>query len=122
MAEVIAYRVLDPDTARGPYAGSLARSKELTDQLVRAHNGSPSHPVRQITAARCACPTLEDLREWFQGFWSEIRNAGYELWEIEGPEVIKSYYVDRPEGIPQVLVAADDLKHRRLIDIPEDWR
>jgi len=82
---MVVYRIEHPEHGLGPYS----RHDELGSKLLHVHGYDyHNHPgalddelilfVRQYEAL-FACPDMATLHAWFDGFWEELMQAGYQI-------------------------------------------
>lgn len=83
------YRIENPITGIGPYNDSMGND-ELIKELREAHNGDWMHPILRADCGTwysprpylSACPSIDKLKEWFDGFLPKMQKAGYKIYQI----------------------------------------
>lgn len=57
-----------------------------------------------------ACPTIDDLKVWFEGFWYDLLDWGFSIVEVEVDDMDYA-----PEGLPQVAYHKDSVITKRAV-------
>lgn len=107
-APITVFRVENPVTRQGPYVtpwpGCEAMRDHHNDLCDVTHPGGASIlpdywsvPSLDYTRYYYGCPDMASLREWFEGYWDALMEAGF----VVRKYVTRHYYM-APFGIPQV--------------------
>lgn len=74
---MLVYRVQHKDTDEGPYVGSKSVNQLCMNHNGRSFHDRPSGCNDGIYEGFFACPSMEALMEWFDGFMSKLRKCGF---------------------------------------------
>lgn len=91
---MVVYRIEHPSDHLGPYATNVGKQSRrlLGRALCDAHIHTRPTPVRDELDHFFgkdgedwffACPNLETLQEWFNGFWTELIECGFIIVEYK---------------------------------------